>query len=45
LALPDRDQFTVVEGDENTTLKTYLFGKKMIAHKVVQKSLEDWARN
>ncbi|KAJ7827626.1 Mss4-like protein [Mycena olivaceomarginata] len=33
LALPDRDQFTVVEGDENTTLKTYLFGKKMVAHK------------
>ncbi|KAF7352264.1 GFA domain-containing protein [Mycena venus] len=26
-------EFTVVKGDENTTLKNYLFGKKMMAHK------------
>ncbi|KAF7342110.1 GFA domain-containing protein [Mycena venus] len=30
---PARAQFTVVEGDEDTTLKSYLFGKQMMAHK------------
>ncbi|KAJ6560229.1 Mss4-like protein [Mycena capillaripes] len=30
---PERSQFTVVEGDENTTLQSYLFGKQTKAHK------------
>ncbi|KAF8182130.1 Mss4-like protein [Mycena galopus ATCC 62051] len=30
---PERDNFTVVEGDENTTLRSYLFGNRMMAHK------------
>ncbi|KAF7335289.1 GFA domain-containing protein [Mycena sanguinolenta] len=28
-----QDQFTVVKGDENTTLQSYLFGKREVAHK------------
>ncbi|KAJ6560224.1 hypothetical protein B0H19DRAFT_1069900 [Mycena capillaripes] len=30
---PDSGQFTVVKGDENHTLRSYLFGKRMMAHK------------
>ncbi|KAJ6515274.1 Mss4-like protein [Mycena sanguinolenta] len=30
---PARENFTVVQGDENTTLKSYLFGNKMMAHR------------
>ncbi|KAJ7827631.1 Mss4-like protein [Mycena olivaceomarginata] len=30
---PERDQFTVVKGDESTTLKSYRFGKQTIMHK------------
>ncbi|KAF8182133.1 Mss4-like protein, partial [Mycena galopus ATCC 62051] len=30
---PKRDQFTVVKGNENTTLKSYQFGKQTMTHK------------
>ncbi|KAJ6515278.1 Mss4-like protein [Mycena sanguinolenta] len=30
---PQRSQFAVVKGDEETTLKSYLFGKRRMAHK------------
>ncbi|KAK7062310.1 GFA domain-containing protein [Favolaschia claudopus] len=30
---PKREQLTIVQGEEDKTLKTYLFAKKMMAHK------------